>query len=141
MKQVGGADQERLLDLALQLMDACRAVSAQTFGQALGDTGTAVSVATQMAVQVVFSAEIAHNRRRGEDEWAKIDADEMMARFHGLGAGVGQAVGSFAPAGPEAQLAALIEVNRGLESAMGKRGAITAQRWKDTKGGRNGPQT
>lgn len=141
MKRVDDAAQDRLLDLALQLMDAARAVVTDTFGPMVDDPLTATSVATQMAIQAVCAAEPASNRKRGEDEWSGVEHREMLSRFHGVGAGVGQAIGAFAPAGPLAQLEGLHAVNQGIESALEKRSAMTVERWKQSKGGRNGPQT
>lgn len=136
LKQVPAEHEARMHDLALQLMDAARAAAAATFGDDVADHQIATSVAVQTALQAVFSAEMAADRKKGEEAFVAVNPVVMQARWYGVGQGVGQMLGSIAAMGPLALLEATAHINVGLERAIMQRAPAVAERFRQRREGK-----
>lgn len=134
MKQVPAEHEARMHDLALQLMDAARAAATATFGDRVTDHSVATSVAVQTALQAVFTAEMAADRKKGEETFVAVDPEVMRSRWFGVGQGVGQMLGSIAAMGPLALIEATAHINAGLERAVMQRAPEVAERFRQRKG-------
>lgn len=109
-----------MTDLALQLMDAAR-------GALPGDPsyrpGMAANVmeagALALAIQAVFLSEMMESRDAQKD--CRPSPERFMARFLGVGQGIGHCVASVEEAG---RVIAIDKVMQGMASAMAARRAL-----------------
>lgn len=90
---VRGAAETRIMELALQLLDACRAeVATIPTGDRVASADDLEASVLSMAVQSVFMADLLETR--GADGFTtEMNQARFLARFTGLGAGVGACIG------------------------------------------------
>lgn len=92
MKMLSDEQEAEVADMALALLDRCRALVASQHTPGELTAEQLLSTTMCVAIQSVFLAEPGTNRV--EDGMSKLDRDYIAALYHGLGAGVGHCLGA-----------------------------------------------
>jgi hypothetical protein len=117
---ITGEGEQRLADAALQLLDVARSVLPQDPGYRPGMPAEVMEAASMgLAIQAVFLAELIDARDKRTAE-VVVTGERYLARFTGLGAGVGYCLA--AGVGTMALRHALERVHLGMARALATMG-------------------
>lgn len=129
MEKATGAVAVGISQEGLSLMTRSRAAASEMFGSRLTSAGEATMVASSVAVQAVFMAEISESRKAGEEQFVSVDFEDIRARVFGMGQGIGMVLGGLSLAGNQMVDLYVEALHAGMASGMAKRSAQTHADW------------